>query len=309
MIVEDLSQDIRFASNPLVVQDPQLRFYAGVPLNTPEGVKLGTLCAIDTQPRRFDARQLGLLVRLAHQVEVEIELRRQTLVLECQLASCSADRRRQEMFCAMVVHDMRSPLTAIALSAVAGLQQPALAEECLQDVSAAVEWAQRLVSNVLDLCIERTGRLTPRRATVLVRALLDRAVTAVARSAADRQVELRVVGPEPSATCAVDADMIGRALINLLENAVRFSPRDEAVTLAASNVAAGVIFSVEDRGPGVPPEARMRVFEPFVSLEAGKQRRGLGLAFCKTAAEAHGGRVWVEDTLPRGTRLLLHIPF
>jgi signal transduction histidine kinase len=251
---------------------------------------------------------MGLLFRFAHQVDVELELRRQALVLNGQLARRNADRRQQELLAAMIVHDMRSPLTAIALSAAAGSMQPLLAQECLQEVSSAVEWAQRLVANVLDLCIARTGELTPRRSTVILRALVDRAVAAVARSAADRRVELRVHVPGANAACALDPDIIARAIINLLENAVRFSPPQTAVTLAVGVDAVGATFTVEDQGPGIPPEAREHVFEPLVSLESGTQRRGLGLAFCKTAAEAHGGRVWIEEVEPRGGRLLLQIP-
>ena len=109
------------------------------------------------------------------------------------------------------------------------------------------------------------------------------------------------------ATCQADPDLLGRALINLLENAVRFSPRDETVTLSAVSDPGGITFAVEDHGPGVSPASRQQVFEPFVSSQAGPEQRGLGLAQCKIAAEAHGGRVWVEDAEPHGGRFLLFI--
>jgi signal transduction histidine kinase len=308
MIIEDATADVRFADNPLVLGEPRVRFYAGVPLSTPEGLMLGTLCAIDTQPRHFAPREVELLVRLARQVEIELELRRQTLILDERLARVQEHSQKQELFAAMIVHDLRNPLTAITLSAVAGLQEPASAEECLQEVATASARAQSMLADVLDICLARTGRVTPRRSALDVPALMQEATAAVARAAVERGVALRLAMDGADATLRADPDLLGRALINLLENAVRFSPRDETVTLSAVRDPGGISFAVEDHGPGVPPGSRQHVFEPFVSLHAGPDQRGLGLALCKIAAEAHGGRAWVEDAEPHGSRFLLFIP-
>jgi len=306
-IIEDAMEDARFADNPLVRSEPRVRFYAGIPLSTPEGLMLGTLCAIDTQPRHFAAREVDLLVRLARQVEIELELRRQTLLLDQRLARVETDARQQELFAAMIVHDLRNPLTAITLSAVAGLQDAPSAEECLQEVAASSARAQKMLADVLDICLARTGRLTPRRSTLNVQALLRDALSAVARDAADRRVPLDLDVRRAEVTCQADPELLGRALINLLENAVRFSPCDACVILSAVSDAAGITFRVDDCGPGIPPRERARVFEPFVSLQPSHQQRGLGLAFCKIAAEAHGGRAWVEDREPHGSRFSLFI--
>lgn len=308
LIVDDVAEDARFANNPLVLSEPRVRFYAGVPLNTPEGFKLGTLCAIDTQPRHFAPREVELLVRLARQVELELELRRQSLLLGQRLARAEANQRRQEMFAAMIVHDLRSPLTAIALSAVAGLQDGQLADECLTEISAASERAQRMLADVLDICLAGTGKVTPRRSTLSVRGLLRATMKSVSRAAADRQIRLEADTSSAPDVCDADPDLLERALINLLENAIRFSPRGDVVAVSARATSAGITLAVEDHGPGIPSDEHARVFEPFVSLEAGASHRGLGLAFCKIAAEAHGGHAWVEDATPRGSRFLLHIP-
>jgi signal transduction histidine kinase len=308
LIVEDAAQDARFANNPLVLSDPRVRFYAGVPLSTPEGFKLGTLCAIDTQPRHFAPREVELLVRLARQVELELELRRQTLLLDQRLARTEADQRRQEMFAAMIVHDLRNPLTAIALSAVAGLQEGPLADECLREISTASERAQRMLADVLDICLARTGKVVPRRSTLSVRGLLQATMESVSRAAADKKVRLETDTRGAPDVYDADPDLLERALINLLENAIRFSPRGDVVAVSAAAAGDGITLAVEDHGPGIPKSEHARVFEPFVSLEAGASHRGLGLAFCKIAAEAHGGRAWVEDATPRGSRFLVHIP-
>ena len=307
MIVEDATTDARFADNPLVLAEPHVRFYAGVPLVTPEGLMLGTLCAIDTQPRHFAPREVDLLVRLARQVEIELELRRQTLLLDRRLARVEADWQKQELFAAMIVHDLRNPLAAITLSAVAGLQHLPSAEECLQEVAESSARAQKMLADVLDICLARTGRVTPRRSRLDVLGVLEDARSAVARTAAARRVVIALDVSRAHATCLADPDLLGRALINLLENAIRFSPRDATVTLSAASDSSRITFGVEDLGPGIPPGARERVFEPFASLQGAPEHRGLGLAFCKIAAEAHGGRVWVEDRVPHGSRFLLAI--
>ena len=308
MLIEDASKDARFAQNPLVLQAPGVRFYAGVPLRSADGYILGTLCVLDTEPRRFGARQVAVLERLARQVELGLELRRQAVMLQRQLGRCEAERAGQEMLVTMLVHDLRNPLTAIALSVVAGREDPSAADECLQEVEVAVERTRGMLADILDLCLARTGHVSPRRVTLAVRPLLENVVAAVSRAAADRGVALRLGVSPPEVTLDADPDMVTRALINLAENALRHSPRGEAVTLSAAGDDTGVTLSVEDRGRGIPVAEHARVFEPFVSLGAPPQHHGLGLAFCKLAADAHGGRIWIEEASPHGARLLLQIP-
>ena len=101
-----------------------------------------------------------------------------------------------------------------------------------------------------------------------------------------------------------DADLLRRTLINLIENAMRHAPADSIVMVTATALADATEFRVIDAGPGVPSDLKEKIFDPFVQLdqvEGGGERhvtrggRGLGLAFCKLAVEAHGGRIWVED--------------
>jgi signal transduction histidine kinase len=130
-------------------------------------------------------------------------------------------------------------------------------------------------------------------------------------NAQERQVWLR---SQVSATQAdVDIDLIRRVVTNLVDNAIRHAPADTTVTISTRRVDGGVELRVADRGPGVPEHLRKQVFEPFIQLDAHgdlastRAGRGLGLTFCRLAAEAHGGAIWIEDGNP-GAVFCVSIP-
>jgi two-component system sensor histidine kinase KdpD len=109
----------------------------------------------------------------------------------------------------------------------------------------------------------------------------------------------------------IDADMIRRVIINLIENAVKYTPSGTTVTTAARAGATELTFSVKDNGPGIPPAEQQRIFSKFTRLrhEAAPKGLGLGLAFCKFAVEAHGGRIWVESQLGQGANFSFTMPY
>jgi signal transduction histidine kinase len=105
-----------------------------------------------------------------------------------------------------------------------------------------------------------------------------------------------------------DPELLRRVLENLVENAIRYAPEGSAVEVAARLADGGVEVAVADGGAGVPVAARAQVFERFVQAggDTTRTNRGLGLAFCKLAVEAHGGRIWIEDAAP-GARFCVWI--
>lgn len=109
-----------------------------------------------------------------------------------------------------------------------------------------------------------------------------------------------------------DEDLLRRTLANLVENAIRHAPVNTSIGIAATRTEEGVEIRVADRGPGIPEQFREKIFEPFVQLDdAGRvmsrSGRGLGLAFCKLAVEAHGGSISVDDQAP-GVAFTLRLP-
>jgi len=211
----------------------------------------------------------------------------------------------------MIVHDLRSPLVAI-LDSYQLLLESMPPDMHIGMAGQALEVGQRstrklldLVNSLLDISRFEHGQMPIDTQFAALRPLVNHAAEQLAPSLTDRDIQIENYTPDALPLVKVDEDQITRVLINLIDNAIKFSPTGGTVTISArvlENGAAGlshaVVCSVRDEGPGIPAEHREHIFERFVRLSDRIERRrgtGLGLAFCKMAIEAHGGRIWVED--------------
>jgi two-component system, OmpR family, sensor histidine kinase KdpD len=209
-----------------------------------------------------------------------------------------------------VSHDLHSPLTAIR-AALEALESSDLTldaadrERLLATALAGTAQLNRVVRNLLDLSRLQAGaaRAEPKLRTI--EGLVDQALVQVA---SDRRVDL-FLAANPPLVC-VDPVQVEHALVNLLENALKFSPADSRVTVQVEDVAGEVIVCIADRGPGLRAGERELVFEPFrhASTATGRKGAGLGLAIAKGFVEANGGRIWAESTLGEGTSFLIAFP-
>lgn len=307
LVVPDALEDDRFKANPLVVAEPHIRFYAGAQLRTSDGHALGTLCAIDRKPRQIGAKDLALLRRLAALVMTELELRSRELRLRSHLDEQIDTQRDKERLAAMAVHDLRSPLNAIILGASAALEVwDAPPRDLPATILEAAERAQRIVADVLDICLAESGDLRPRIVPISIPSALAAVEREMSRALGARRITLDVDAARGEVRA--DPDLLLRALVNLVENAARYSPPDAAVRLVAEALDGGVRFTVSDHGPGVSPGDREQIFEPGVQARRRRGAHGLGLAFCDAAARAHGGRIRLEPNEPVGSRFVLELP-
>lgn len=207
----------------------------------------------------------------------------------------------KEQLAGFLVHDFKNPVHAIELHAQRVLRS-ATADERSRDAATRIRdetrALMRMITNLLDITKADEGRLVPAVAQLDAAAIVARAIDDLAVRASSASVTLV---SEIGATTSVsaDADLLHRLLANLLDNAIRHAPEGSAVRVTAARDGAGTQLRVVDAGRGVPPDQREQVFERFVghgSRDWGN--RGLGLAFCKLAVAAHGGRIWVEDAAP-----------
>jgi len=214
---------------------------------------------------------------------------------------------------AMIYHDLRSPLGNIvsSLEMLSGMIGP---EESVQSVlNIAVnstERIQRLVNSLLDINRLESGQTVATLQTWKPGKLIESAVKDVLPSAAGRRQKIQIEIAPDLPNVFVDAEMIRRVIINLLENAVKFSVVDTAIEIGARVDGPNVQFWVKDSGPGIPAGARERIFEKFARLK-GKERPsglGIGLAFCRLAVKAHGGKIWVESEEGKGSRFIFVLP-
>jgi two-component system sensor histidine kinase KdpD len=228
------------------------------------------------------------------------------------LAAAEADtlRRNDAVKTAVlhaVSHDLRSPLTAIRVASE-GLESASLdlgerdRAELLETIRLEVARLERLVANLLDLSRLEAGAARPQRELWPIDELVSRALDGLGAEAARVTVELDAEAPLVS----VDAAQLERALVNVLENALRFSSLSDQVELVGTSTGDDVLIRISDRGPGLDADDLERIFEPF---EHGRgQGTGLGLAIARGFAEANGCRLSAEPSSGSGASFVLAIP-
>ena len=223
--------------------------------------------------------------------------------------------RLKKQFVATVSHELRTPLTSIRGSLgllAAGVVGP-LPDEARELVAIAERNTTRLIgliNEILDLERLESGRLPLELAPTRLDAVLRRAVETVEGLARDHGVTLEL--PATAAVVVGDEGRLVQVVVNLVSNAVRFSPRGSRVALAVRPAAARWRVEVSDEGRGVPAELRRRIFEPFFQAEGSDARKkggsGLGLAICRALIEQHGGEIAVDPRPGGGSVFWFTVP-
>jgi two-component system sensor histidine kinase KdpD len=261
-----------------------------------------------------DAR---LVDAAADQIALAVErarLREEALDMEVLRRT---DETRQALL-ASVSHDLRTPLASIKASAESLLQEevpwtPGERRAFTLAIREEADRLNRLVENLLDVSRIEAGALRPARQLYPLEALVDDVVGRLRGPTARHRVVVDV--PEDLPPVPLDYVLVGQALANLLENAVKHTPPGSTVTVSARQEGDAVVLAVTDDGPGIPAAALPRVFDKFFRVSGGDTARtpgtGLGLAVVRGVAEAHGGAAAVASPPPgalRGTRFTLSLP-
>jgi signal transduction histidine kinase len=207
----------------------------------------------------------------------------------------------KEQLVAFLVHDLKNPVNSIDLSAQQLERGPGDAERTHRIAGKIREETRallRMITNLLDISKADEGRLAPTLASLDASALVRDVVGDLGTAATRAGVKL--TSNVAAIELRADRDLIGRVLANLVDNAIRHAPEGSEVQVSIAPAGQAVELRVADAGPGVPVALREQVFERFRSGDHATTRmnRGLGLAFCKLAVEAHGGRIWIEDGSP-----------
>jgi two-component system, OmpR family, sensor histidine kinase SenX3 len=226
------------------------------------------------------------------------------------------DIRRVEQvrrdFVANVSHELKTPIGALAVLAdtLAEEDDPQTSRQLAGHLAEEAERLGRIVHDLLDLSVLEALDELPRE-PVPLGALAEEALARVRSAAALREIDL-IAAPTPDATLFVDRPRLVSALFNLLDNAVKYSDPGSTVRFEVLAGPGVVTFAVHDRGCGIPARDRERVFERFYRVDRARARAtggtGLGLAFVRHVAEAHGGRVWVDSEEGVGSTFRLALP-
>jgi signal transduction histidine kinase len=214
-----------------------------------------------------------------------------------------------------VSYELRSPLTNI-IGFVHLLGDPATGplapkqREYLEYITVSTNTLLALINNILDLATIDAGRMQLNLGTVDIRAAMAAAAEGVQDRLVGSGIALQIRAADDIGTFVADERRLRQILFNLLANAVGFSPRGGTVTLSAERRADAVVFSVTDRGPGIPPDMVDKVFDWFETHSFGAQHRGagLGLSLVRSFVELHGGTVSIASVVGQGTTVTCTFP-
>jgi signal transduction histidine kinase len=217
----------------------------------------------------------------------------------------------------MIIHDLKNPLgviqgTMIYFKGTLGDELDARQSQLLESALISADRTLRLVSAILDVRRLEEGRMPLELQPVAPRDVIQTCLDELYPLLTMHDLTTTLIVSETLPPVWADYNALLRVIGNLLDNAIKFTPADGHITVAAHQVPDGIQFSVTDTGYGIPPEQQHRIFEKFAQadIRAEGQRAGvgLGLSYCKLAVEAHHGHIWVESTQGSGTTFHFILP-
>lgn len=259
----------------------------------------------------------GEIIGAATIVRDITEIRRVEAGLRKALESLEEAQAQKRELTGFLIHDMKNPLSTILANSELALLSGGLDDEdedSLSDITEAGQTLHRMVMNLLDIQAAEDGRLDPHIETLDALSVLEDVARSFRARTGAGTIEVQAPRDASTVTVLADAEMLRRIVTNLVDNCTKYGPEDGRIWLKARRENAGMVqISVSDEGPGIPEELREAIFERYAKVERDEHRRdpgsrGLGLRFCKLAAEAHGGRLWVEDNEPEGARFCFELP-
>ncbi len=312
-LVEDAADDPRFDDNPLVTIDPRLRFYAGMPLITPDGYRLGALCALDRVPRTLTAQQKAALAVLARHVVHLLELRKSNRLLEAQNRTLAESSELKSRLLSIVSHDLRSPLASIA-STVTLLTEHDLnsdeRDEILADLSKLFRSTEYLIDNVIDWASRQLNNAAFELREIALAPFFLELQESLSLDFARKKNQFSILCPE-DATAVTDRNVIAFVLRNLLVNANKFT-KTGSITLECTVDEEWVRFVVSDTGTGMSPERQAALFEwtrrTRTNGTDGERGAGLALLFCADFLSKLGGKIDVQSAEGTGSQFIVTLP-
>jgi two-component system sensor histidine kinase/response regulator len=269
-------------------------------------VRAFSVGGVDYVPKPFQVEEVLARVR------THLALRRTQLELTGTIARLRELETLRESLVQMVVHDLKSPLWGIEhfmerLADETAGHIPPGAQLQLRRVQTAASDLARMVNGMLDLSRIESRRMPIAPDVVGVALLVRQAIANVVAGDASRAITVEV--PDGMSFWA-DPDLMRRVIENLVSNGLKHTPEGSPLDIRATAGDQGVRLEVRDQGSGVPEQDRERIFDKFGTLEARSRYHssGLGLAFCRLATEAHGGRIGVTDAPEGGSTFWLELP-
>jgi two-component system sensor histidine kinase KdpD len=321
-LVCQVARDERLASQRSALQLQRVQVVLELPL-AQAGKLVGVLVCYFRQARSFSEDDMGVLTSFAAQLANTLhnarEFERTDKELDAKTENLKAILDARDTYTQMLVHDLRSPLTAVNTSLK-------LIEETVPRDSEAYPMIERLtgtsaralrkvlsrVTAILDIARMESGVMSLKREPTDIAVLIGNVVSELTPIAQELNIALVVDIAPTVPPLALDADKIERAILNLVDNALKYAPAQSAVTVRATQPTPQTLrLDVMDKGKGIPDHYKQRLFDRFVQVEGRQIVRkgvGLGLSLCKAVAEAHGGSIHIEDNDGGGSVFRVELP-
>src|SRR5262249_6226616 len=273
---------------------------------------LGPVDAMTHEADRISAERVNQRIAVENPKD---ELGKLATVFNSMLSRLEAAFNQLRRFTADASHELRTPLTAIRSVGEVALQEQKSAAEYRDVIGSMLEEVDRLtrlVESLLVLSRADAGQVQLQRAEISLLALAQEATSLVEVLAEEKRQRIAVEG-DTKAVVSADRLILRQAIINLVDNAIKYSPADSRILVQASASGNGhAVLEVTDQGPGVPQEHRSHIFDRFYRMDAARAREwggaGLGLSIARWAVEAHGGEIGLRSEDVRGTTFWIRLP-
>lgn len=304
--VKDSRLDSRFYDNPLVVGEPHVIFYTGIPLVSPEGLPLGTLCVIDDKPKELDAGQLKALKALSNQVVSLFELRKSKMLLEKFARDLENRNAELEKFAQVAAHDIKSPLSNISsLTQILIEDYSGSLDEEARNLMAMLDLSSKTLRNLVDGILEHSksySLLVESRSVFDLEELLGETIALL-----DIKHEFQFVRAFVDQPIYTNRVVLQQILINLIANSIKYNDKERVVVeIGFVETQEFYEFYIQDNGPGIKEADQTRVFDIFEILtnedRFGNRGNGIGLSTVKKLVEGLGGKITIDSQIDKGAR-------
>lgn len=307
--IVDTLKDKRFSDNPLVTSSPNIRFYAGSPLITPQGHAIGTLCAISDKPMRLNDHQRKALKVLGHEVISQLELRSQ--IKQVKLAN-----ERKTEFLATLSHELRTPLNAIISFSQLMLNDneirlPEKHGKYLEHLNFSGKRLMALVNSILDLNRIEAGKMEIQCSKIECTEFIQTLRTSIAAMAEKKDIKLKFNHDIANGTrFYIDESKLSQVALNIASNAIKFSAKGQHIEVNVFHSGNELTLIFKDNGVGISSQDIPKAFHKFQQVGENRNQEGpgLGLMLSKSMVELMGGQIHLSSSVNNGTLVKITVP-